>query len=288
MNILSIQSAVSFGHVGNSAAVFALQRLGHEAWPIATVQLAHHPAHGRWAGRVTPADDIAMLADALGTRGLLAQVDAVLTGYLADAAQGPVVAGIAARVKRDNPAALWALDPVIGDDGRIYVKPGIPEFLRDTAVAAADILTPNAFELGVLTGCTIATEADAVAAARTLQHRGAGGRAVVVTGLRLPDALGHIAALLIADHEAWRIDTPIVNHPAHGAGDLLSALFLGHYLMARDPRAALQLAVASVYGVVARSAAAPPRPGFNLDLRLIEVQNELVESGDWFAARQIA
>ena len=129
MNILSVQSAVSYGHVGNSAAVFALQRLGHEVWRVDTVRFSNHPGHGGFRGTAASAGELADLIDGLSERGWLARADAILTGYLGAADQGSVVAAAAARVKAANPRALWALDPVIGDKGRVFVKPGVPEFL---------------------------------------------------------------------------------------------------------------------------------------------------------------
>ena len=174
MNILSIQSSVSYGHVGNSAATFALQRLGHEVWRIDTVRFSNHPGHGGFRGGAASAGELADLVEGLAERGWLGGVDAVLTGYLGAAEQGPVVAAAATRVKAANPKALWLLDPVIGDKGRIFVKPGIPEFLRQVA-GKADILTPNAFELAYLTGRPCETPAQAIAAARALRGDGPSG-----------------------------------------------------------------------------------------------------------------
>ncbi|MBM3523197.1 MAG: pyridoxal kinase, partial [Alphaproteobacteria bacterium] len=143
MNVLSVQSGVVYGHVGNSTAQFCLQRLGHEVWRIDTVRFSNHPGHGGMVGAVTDAAEITTLVDGLAARGWLAGCDAVLSGYLGAAAQGPVLLDVVRRVCEANPAARWLLDPVIGDDGRIFVKPGIPEFMRDQAVPRADILTPN-------------------------------------------------------------------------------------------------------------------------------------------------
>lgn len=287
MNVLTIQSAVTFGHVGNGAAVFVLQRLGHAAWPMATVQLAHHPAHGRWRGRVTPAEELLAIADALEERGLFAHIDAVLTGYLADAAQGPVVAAIAARVKRANPKALWALDPVIGDNGRVFVKPGIAEFLRDHAAPGADLLTPNAFELGVMTGRPVATPDDALAAARQLCG-GAPSRTVVATGLRLDGARDRIVTLAVRAGAAWSVATPLVDHPGHGTGDSFMALFLGHVLNGCPVDDALGRAASGIHGVLRQSLAAAPHPAFGLELRLVAAQDELVAPSRRFTVERLA
>lgn len=282
MNVLSIQSAVSYGHVGNSAAVFALQRLGHEVWPVDTVRFSNHPGYGGFRGATASAAELADLIDGLVERGWLADADAVLTGYLGAAEQGPVVAAAAARLKAANPGALWALDPVIGDKGRVFVKPGIPEFLRDVASPRADILTPNAFELTWLTGRPCGTLDQAVTAAQTLRATAAAGndRIVVVTGLVLADQDPQsLTTLAVGREGAWRVTTPAIAHPANGAGDLFAALFLGRYLPRRDLAAALGLATSSVHAVITYSAAAGAR-----ELQLIADQGELIDPRRHFEA----
>jgi pyridoxine kinase len=270
MNVLSIQSAVAYGHVGNSIAAFALQRLGHEVWPVDTVRFSNHPGHGGFRGSVTAPDELAALIEGIAERGWLASADAVLTGYLGSAAQGAVVAAAAARVAAANPAALWALDPVIGDHGRIFVKDGIPEFLRDTAAPRADILTPNAFELEYLAARPCRCLGEALAAARTL--RGASPRRIVVaTGLAYAGAAGTLTTLAVAADGAWSVTTPALAHPANGAGDLFAALFLGRVLLQRDVPAALAHATSAVHAIVARSAAAGAR-----ELLVIPGQDDLV------------
>jgi pyridoxine kinase len=282
MNILSIQSSVAYGHVGNSAAAFALQRLGHEVLRIDTVRFSNHPGHGGFRGGVAGAAELADLVEGLGERGWLAGVDAVLTGYLGAVEQGAVVAAAAARVKAANPKALWALDPVIGDKGRVFVKPGIPEFLRGAA-GKADILTPNAFELAYLTGRPCETPAQAVAAAQALRA-GAPARTVVVTGLPLADTRPPaLATLAVGAAGAWQVTAPLIEHPANGAGDLFAALFLGRYLTRRDLPDALDRATSSVHAVIAHSAAAGAR-----ELRLVAAQDELVEPRRRFGAAPVS
>lgn len=286
MNFISIQSAVSYGHVGNSAAVFALQRLGHEVWPIDTVRFSNHPGHGSFRGSAASADEIAELIEGVAERGWLAKVDAILTGYLGAAEQGPVVAAAAARVKAANPEALWALDPVIGDKGRIFVKPGIPEFFHNAAIPHADILKPNAFELTYFTGQPCERLDQAVAAAHALRVAGTApdNRLVVVTGLVLADCdAGSLTTVALSATGAWRVTTPAITHPANGAGDLFAALFLGCYLSRRDVAAALSLATSSVHGVIAQSAAAGAR-----ELQLILAQDELIAPRRLFEAAPVS
>src|SRR5271168_4549251 len=159
MNVLSIQSSVAFGHVGNAAAVFPLQCLGHEVWPIDTVRFSNHPGHGQFRGRITPPAELAELLDGLQTLGLFARTDAVLSGYLGDPGTAELVARTVEAVKRANPAALYLCDPVMGDGDRLFVKPEIPDLMRDRLVPLADIVTPNCFELDLLTGIKATREA---------------------------------------------------------------------------------------------------------------------------------
>src|SRR3954447_13666572 len=182
MNILSIQSHVAYGHVGNASAVFPMQRLGVEVWPIHTVQFSNHTGYGAWTGRVFDAPLIEELVDGLAVRGVLAACDGVLSGYMGSADIGNAVLSTVARVRAANPGALYCCDPVIGDvDRGVFVRPGIPEFLRDHAVPAADIVTPNQFELDYLSGLESATLAAAGEAVSRIQRLGP--RVVLVTSL---------------------------------------------------------------------------------------------------------
>lgn len=250
MNILSIQSAVAYGHVGNSAAVFPLQRLGHEVWPVATVAFSNHPAYGAWRGRVIPAAEVAELLTGIVERGALPRCDAVLSGYLGDPATGPVVVEVVARLKAANPRGLYCCDPVIGEVGRgIYVRPGVPEFITERLVPIADIVTPNPFELAHLTRANVTTLDEALAAAHALRHRGPD--LVVATGLRLRDAPAWVAVLAVNATGAWIVRSPHRDLTAHGAGDLFTALFLGVFLPGREVATALGHAVAALDAILA-------------------------------------
>ncbi len=297
MNVLSIHSSVALGHVGNSAAVFVLQRMGHEVWPIDTVVLSNHPAHGGARGRVTPAAEIDDLVRGLGERGVLAACAAVLTGYLGAADQGPAILAAVAAVRAANPNMRWLLDPVIGDRsggdrnggdgsgaaGRVYVKPGIAEFLRDRAVPEADILTPNGFELGLLTGRPVDTAAAALGAIDALRARSAGRRPLVVTtGLELRDAPPDSLTLLAADESgAWRVTVPRLDRAAHGAGDVFAAAFLGRQLGGAGVPDSLAHAAAAVHAVLART------DRNAADLALIAAQDALIMPPERFTPDRI-
>lgn len=282
MNVISIQSSVAFGHVGNSAAVFALQRLGHEVWPIETAILAHHPGHGGWHGRVTTAEEMNVLLDGIEKIGALGSCDAVLSGYLGDPSQGNALMEAVRRVRAANPRACFACDPVMGDEAKgFYVRDGIPKFLLDRAVPAADIVFPNAFELGWLTDTRIADIESAHAAAASLIRRAP--KLVVVTGLRQESPDGaRIGALATDGANSWFADCPVVQAPANGTGDLFAALFLGRYLNDGDVPDALSHAVSAVYAVMAETA----RTKAN-ELSLIAAQDELLRPKRLFKPRKI-
>lgn len=248
MAILSIQSAVAYGHVGNSAAVFPLQRLGFEVWPVDTVQFSNHTGYAGWRGKAWDAGIIAEVLRGIGERGVLDRCDAVLSGYLGEVALGGAVLDAVAAVKAANPKALYCCDPVIGDDRKgVFVRPGIAEFFRDRAVAAADVLTPNRFELEFLAGRPAATLTDVLAAAAALRSRGP--RLVLVTSL--PGGRDDEIAMLAASNTgAWRIATPRLPFTANGAGDLTAAVFLAHLLKTGDPAAALGAAASSVFAIL--------------------------------------
>jgi pyridoxine kinase len=247
--VLSISSQVVLGHVGNSAAVFALQRLGHEVWALPTVILAHHPGHDRAVPRVvTRARTVAAWLDALLRRGAAAAIDAVLVGYLGEASQAGAIAAALRRLKSSRPGLLVALDPVIGDDGALYVAAPVAAALRDSLLPLAGIATPNAFELGWLSGSDVTGPEAAVRAARALGP----GEVLVTSAPGAPPAA--VRSLLVTPTAAFACDMPLVAHAPHGAGDLMAALYQGHRLLGRPPHHALARAAAGVAAVLAETA----------------------------------
>jgi pyridoxine kinase len=269
LNVLSIQSAVTYGHVGNSAAVLALQRLGHDVWPVNTVTFSNHPAHGGFRGRVTPAAEVAELIRGVEERGALGRCDAVLSGYLGEAETAVVVLGAVRRVRAASPRALYCCDPVIGEaHSGVYVRPGVPEAIRDQLVPAADLVKPNAFELAYLAGRPVANLADALAAADLVRSRGPA--LVVATDVPLDATPDRRGVVLVGPEGAWLAETPRRRAPGHGAGDTFTALFVGVYLQRRDGVAALAHAVAALDAILA----ATERTG-GRDLALVATQDAL-------------
>jgi len=282
LTILSIQSVVAYGHVGNSSAVFPLQRLGHEVWPVPTVSFSNHTGYGTWRGRVLDPEDVAGVVTGIEERGVFGQCDAVLSGYLGAAQVGAVVLDAVRRVKAANPAAVFCCDPVMGDvDQGLYVRHGIPEFLRDEAVPQADILTPNQFELGLLTGSTVVTTDDLLAAVGRLRQ--AGPRTVLVTSVRTRETpTGSIGMVAVSDDGAWAVSTPLLPLAVNGAGDLTAALFLAHTMTA-SPRVALSRTAASVHAVLEAT-----HRGGHPEIQIVAAQEAIARPDERFEVRALA
>jgi pyridoxine kinase len=248
VRVLSIQSSVALGHAGNSAAVFPLQRLGHDVIAVHTVHFSNHTGYGATRGPSHSPAEVASVLQGIAERDVLPTIDAVLSGYLGDPEMGTVVLSAVSSVKAANPDALYCCDPVMGDvGGGFYVRPGIPEFFRDTVVPHTDVLTPNQFELEFLTGHPVPTLNSVLDAAEALQSRGP--RVVLVTSVLHPGIpVDHLDTVVVSDQGAWAVTTPILPITTAGTGDLTAALFLAH--LPSGPADALARTVSSVYAVI--------------------------------------
>jgi pyridoxine kinase len=283
MNLLSIQSHVAYGHVGNSAAVFPLQRMGVEVWPIHTVQFSNHTGYGNWQGRVFDAGLIREVIGGIEQRGVLGECDGVLSGYMGGADVGAAILDVVATVKRANPSARYACDPVIGDAGRgIFVARGIPEFMKERAVPAADIITPNQFELDYLAGCESRTLTDVLAAVKVVH--GLGPRAILVTSLHTEDTPEETIDLLASDATGrFRLRTPKLPLVVNGAGDAIAALFFADYLRSGKIDEALSRAGSAIFGVLTKTAQAGAG-----EIQLVAAQDEIVQPSRVFEAEMIS
>lgn len=278
MKVLSIQSHVAYGHVGNASAVFPMQRLGVEVWPVHTVQFSNHTGYGAWRGPVFEPAMVSEVVQGIAERGVLGQCDALLSGYMGSAGIGAAILDAHAALRAANPKALYCCDPVMGDTySGLYVQPGIPELLRERALPAADILTPNQFELDLLSGQSSATLEQAKAAIAALQARGP--RVVLVTSLHADDTPPDAIDMLVAEGGGfWRLRTPRLDLKAvSGAGDCVAALFLVHYVRTGSAAEALYRSGAAVHGLLRRTAKAG-----SLELLMIEAQREFVHPSRLF------
>ncbi len=269
--ILSIQSQVVYGHVGNAAAQFALQRMGFEVWAVPTVLFSNHPGHGGFKGKAVPAEDMAALVAGLDGQGFLKQAQALLTGYLGHETHVEVVCSAATRIRAQSPHAPYCCDPVIGErETGAYVKPGVADALRARLVPLADILTPNCFELEVLSERTVDAPGTALAAARALARP-----LVICTSVAIPADPAKIGTLAVTADQAWLCVTDRLAQPPSGTGDLFTALFLGHLLKGVTVPHALQKAASAVDRVLT-DFGATGEP----DMRLIAAQDAIAQAAE--------
>jgi len=282
MNILSIQSHVAYGHVGNASATFPMQRLGCEVWPIHTVQFSNHTGYGDWKGRVFDAAMVDELVEGIAQRGVLPVCSGVLSGYMGSADIGTSILAAVERVRAANRHALYCCDPVIGDVGRgVFVRPGIPEFMRDQAVPAADIITPNQFELEYLAGMPVGS-LEATRAAVLAVHD-LGPKVILVTSLIASDTPDESVDLLASGPDGiWRLRTPRLALSVNGAGDAIAALFFVHWLKTRDTADALSRAGSSIYGLLLRTQQAGSR-----EILTVAAQDEFVSPTSIFTAERL-
>jgi len=282
MNILSIQSHVAYGHVGNAAAVFPLQRMGVEVWPIHTVQYSNHTGYGSWKGSVFDAGMINDVVAGIEQRGVLGQCDGVVSGYMGSADIGGAILDAVALVKRANPAAKYCCDPVIGDVGRgIFVRPGIPEFMKNQAVPAADVVTPNHFELNLLSGRESMNLQQARDAVKTVHDLGP--PVILVTSLHTAETPEDAIDLLASDASGcFKVRTPRLALTVNGAGDAIAALFFAHYLRSVNVGEALTRAASSVFGILAETAVAGAR-----EIQLVAAQDEITSPSRLFEAESL-
>jgi pyridoxine kinase len=283
MNILSIQSWVSYGHVGNASAVFPLQRLGAEVWAINTVQFSNHTGYGHWTGQVYSGESVRDLVDGIAARDVLKRCDAVLSGYMGDAAIGAAILHAVDRVRQANPAAVYCCDPVIGDtDTGVYVRPGIEEFLREQTLPQADIATPNRFEVERLTGLDCSTLPLAKTAVTRLMRgmRASGPRCVLMTSLETDTTpAGHLDMMVAEAGSFHMLRTPLLPVSVNGAGDAIAALFLYHRLRTGSAVTAMEAAGSSIHGVLRRTAELGLR-----EFQSIAAQEEFVTPTQMFHA----
>ncbi|MCY1346085.1 Pyridoxal kinase PdxY [compost metagenome] len=283
-NLLSIQSHVVFGHAGNGAAVFPLQRIGVNVWPLNTVQFSNHTQYGQWAGEVLEPEQIPALVEGIAAIGELGRCDGVVSGYLGSAAQGRAILAGVARIKAANPRALYLCDPVMGHPEKgCIVAPEVGEFLLEEAAAVADFLCPNQLELDSFAGRRPASLADCVAMAEALLARGP--RAVLVKHLSYPGkAADTFEMLLVTAAERWLLRRPYLAFPRQpvGVGDLTSGLFLGRVLLGDGLREAFEFTSAAVHEVLLETQACA-----SYELQLVRAQDRIAHPRLRFAAERL-
>lgn len=245
--VISISSHVVRGTVGNRAVVFALESLGFPVWAVPTVTLPWHPGHGPATRIVPPTDAFAALMDDLASAPWLGEVGAVVSGYFGSPEQIEPAARLILALKKANPGALYLLDPVTGDGGKLYQPEATLTGIRETLLPLADIATPNRFELEFLTGLEFSGNQHLIEAASAL-----GPPTVVVTSA-FSLLKGGTGNLLVDGYEALLAEHRQIADAPHGLGDLTSAVFLARTLAGATAEKALQTTTAAVYEILART-----------------------------------
>ena len=272
--VLTINSHVAYGHVGAQAMRLALERLGVEVCHAPTVVFSNHPGHGGFRGFALPAAQLRALVEGLDERGFLARCDALHVGYLGDAAQAEVAAEAWERLRRRRPEALFLCDPVLGDDGQVYVRPEVVAAASRLA-RQAQVLTPNRFELGLIVGRDLASPADVLAACRGLLDGPA--RLVICTSATEGQRIATIGATA---RGSFIVETPCLPDAPKGTGDLFAAALLGRLLRGEPADRACAAAASTVHAVVAASVAAGAD-----ELALVAAQEMLAQPEPLFPAR---
>jgi len=279
LSVISIQSQVAYGHVGNSAAAFALQMHGIDVIAVPTTLLSNRPGYPTIRGRVLEAELVADLLRGIEERGAIERASMILSGYLGSAEIAAVVAGFVTRAKTLNPALRYTLDPVLGDRDRgLFVRSEIPPLVRDRLLPLADVITPNHFEFEHLAGAEARTLDQAVAQARGLIAHGPA--AVVITSAELsgtPES--EIETLAIERARVARVRTPRVAVSPNGTGDLFAALFSAARILDQDTPDALAHAASAMFAVLERTQAAGSE-----EMRIVASAEQLVHPARRFDA----
>jgi pyridoxine kinase len=269
MNVISIQSQVAYGHVGNSAAVFPIQMHGIDVIAVPTTLLSNRPGYETIRGRVLETELVADLLRGIEERGAVDAAQMILSGYLGSAGNATVVADFVGRAKAKNPSLLFCCDPVLGDRDRgLFVHADIPPLVRDLLCPLADIVTPNHFEFEWLSGARVTTIDQLTKAARAFMARGT----VVVTSAELADTPGgEIESVAVERAGAWRVRTPKLPISPNGTGDLFAALLAAAWVGGSSTPEALSHAASAIFAVLERTAARGTE-----EMRIVESAAQLV------------
>ncbi|WP_375783337.1 pyridoxal kinase PdxY [Bradyrhizobium sp. Pha-3] len=279
MTVISIQSQVAWGHVGNSAATFPIQLHGIDVVAVPTTLLSNRPGYPTIRGRVLDVQLVADLLRGIEERGAVESARMILSGYLGSADIAIEVADFVARAKAENPALLYCCDPVLGDRDRgMFVRSDIPPLVRDQLCPLADIITPNHFEFEFLCGTRVTTIDDVIAQASALVARGPA--TVVITSAELAGTPhSEIETLAIERTGAWRVRTPRVPISPSGTGDLFAALFVAARVRGLATPEALSHAASGIHGVLVRTAEKRTE-----EMRIVESAEVMLDPKPRFAA----
>ncbi|TWP22829.1 pyridoxal kinase PdxY [Apibacter muscae] len=284
-NILSIQSHVVFGHAGNSAAEFPMQRCGVGVWSLNTVQFSNHTQYGKWTGEVMPALHLLEIVEGIDNIQQLNKCDAILNGYIGSPEQGKAILEIVKKIKSINPNAVYFCDPVMGHPEKgCIVAEGVSDFFKNEAIQASDIMSPNLLELEILTGKTMNHMDDVLQGTKILHQKGV--NIVLVKHLsKAAKSLDQFEMILSTKDEVWHIARPLFDFGTRqpvGVGDLTSGLLLTHLLLGKNGKEALEATTAAVYAVMLETY----KRG-EYELQLVAAQEEIANPSQHFEAIKI-
>lgn len=285
-NVLSIQSHVVYGYAGNKAAVFPMQLLGIDTWALNTVQFSNHTQYGRWKGMIIPKEQIGEITQGIDEIDALHECDAVLSGYIGAAEQGAEILTAVEKIKSKNPNAIYFCDPVMGHpDKGCIVAPGVAEFLRDEAMAQADIIAPNLVELRELTGLAVENFEQALEAIKVILSKGP--KRVLVKHLsRVGKDPSQFEMILATAEGIWHISRPLhefVGRDPVGVGDLTSGLFLANLLNGKSDLEAFEHTANAVNDVMSVT-----QQSGKYELQIINARNFIVNPQSEYKAVKIA
>lgn len=285
-NVLSIQSHVVYGYAGNKAATFPMQLLGIDVWALNTVQFSNHTQYGQWKGMVIPKEQISEITQGIDNIKVLHECDAVLSGYIGAAEQGAEILACVERIKSVNPKAIYFCDPVMGHpDKGCIVAPGVAEFLRDQAMAKADILSPNLVELRELTGLDIENFEQAIEAIKFIRDKGV--KRVLVKHLSKVGQNPSQFEMVLANQDGiWHISRPLhkfLGKDPVGVGDLTSSLFLANLLNGKSDLEAFEHTANAVNDVMSVT-----QQSGKYELQIIKARSLIVEPQSQYKAVKIS
>uniref|UniRef100_A0A3B4B150 Pyridoxal kinase n=1 Tax=Periophthalmus magnuspinnatus TaxID=409849 RepID=A0A3B4B150_9GOBI len=299
--VLSIQSHVVRGYVGNKSATFPLQVLGFEVDSINSVQFSNHTGYGHWKGQVLTAEELNVLYEGIKLNNVN-HYDYILTGYSRDTSFLETVVDIIKELKRTNPKLVYVCDPVMGDQGAMYVPENLLPVYRDKVVPLADILTPNQFEAEILTGRKIYSVEDAIEVMDLLHKMGP--ETVVLTSTDLPSIQGDQFLVALGSQKTVKpdginttekicIDIPKVDAVFVGTGDLFAAMLLAwthHH--PKDLKSACEKTASVMHHVIKRTIKYMAGPGkkpnaAQLELRMVQSKTDIENPAVVLGARVI-
>lgn len=275
-HILTIQSHVVYGHAGNAAAAFPLQRLGHKTSILNLLQFSNHTGYGKWGGKAICVEELEEVLAGLNDVGVYEELDCIITGYLGSQEQVYALAKFIKAVKAVNPNVFYCCDPVIGDEHTgMYVKQEVADVINDELVSIADLITPNRYELAKLTKSDINSVDDILELNKTFLTR---GTRVLATSSVFEEAK---TGMLFQEkeNEYLTIEMPLfdINYTVRGTGDVVAAVFMGNYFLTNDFKEAMQKTANTMHGIVKYTSE------YDLpELAIIQNQELIVTPGDQY------